>query len=388
MSIQYENLNDYGISFKHLISGPAPVGRILNYLILTGKGVLKHKNGNRDLNLFNNIASAWCSEFMVGLGLVYYNEDRNSVYQLYLTDNGKKLYELIKNHSPNFDESPDPTNCRQELITYNKDAFDLFFNIFKSSPVCKNLCKYIANAGKYNFPRDTFKDDYFECFKLLYEGGTYNRLSRTTTAANRVPSLLQLCEFFSCLQTSETYFIFDYKKLSTYSTEVKFINIDKNIIDAFEKEEKKQEIVIKDLIEKYGIDGTVAQEVVVRNSKVQEIFRNNLIARYGCKCAICNKNIDKVLIASHIVPSSECNVLDKANCENGLLLCAMHDKLFDKYLISFSFDTGLLLYSEALKDKLEEYQLSEGFCLDEKYLTDERKTFLLKHNLEFYERNK
>ena len=34
MKLNYVDLNEYSIAFKQLISGPAPVGRILNYLIL------------------------------------------------------------------------------------------------------------------------------------------------------------------------------------------------------------------------------------------------------------------------------------------------------------------------------------------------------------------
>ena len=55
---KYILLSTYRIELKNLISGPAPVGRILNYLNLTGNGCLKHKNGYRLTNLINNVASA------------------------------------------------------------------------------------------------------------------------------------------------------------------------------------------------------------------------------------------------------------------------------------------------------------------------------------------
>ena len=42
---KYVSLSAYGVELKNLISGPAPVGRILNYLNLAGNGLLKHKNG-------------------------------------------------------------------------------------------------------------------------------------------------------------------------------------------------------------------------------------------------------------------------------------------------------------------------------------------------------
>lgn len=389
MKVDYIKLSEYKVSFKQLISGPAPVGRILNYVILTGKGVLKHKNGSRDLTLKDNIASAWCSEFMVGLGLVFYVEETGkTVYPLQLTENGKQLFSLIKDYKHSFNEDINPATCRTQLLSYSEPAYNLFYRIFKSSPVCINLCRYIQNSATNSFLKSNFKDDYFECFKVLYEGGVYNRAARTTTGANRVPSLIQLCQFFHCAKETNTHFVFDYDELCKNNDSVTFIPVDTKKISELSKEDTKNEKIISDLISKYGIDGTVAREIVTRNSSVQELFRNNLIARYGCKCAICNKQLETVMVASHIVPASESNVIEKADCENGLLLCALHDKLFDRYLISFDFTTGKLIYAESLKDQLEEYQLSEDLVLEERFMTDERKDYLMKHNMAFYERNK
>ena len=60
--MSYINLSDYNIGFKQLISGPAPVGRILNYVKLAGEGKLYHKVGHRSTSLSGGeIASAWCS---------------------------------------------------------------------------------------------------------------------------------------------------------------------------------------------------------------------------------------------------------------------------------------------------------------------------------------
>lgn len=389
MKKEYVDLNEYNVRFKHLISGPAPVGRILNYLVLAGKGKLKHKNGNRDLSLINDIASAWCSEFMVGLQLVYYVEKKGkTVYPLYLTDKGKELYELIKDYPGSFDVDADPTTCRQELLSFSKDAYDLFFRIFKTSPICKNLVAYIINKGTNEFDKATFMDDYFEEFKVYYEGGTYNRYSRTPTGANRVPSLLQICTFFNCLGKTSNKYIFSLEELSKDLDKREFVELVPQVVEKIEKEDQNNEALIEELISKYGITGNVAREIITRNSSVQSLFRNNLIVRYGCKCAICNKNIETVLVASHIVPASCSNVVEKADCENGLLLCALHDKLFDRYLISFDANTGKLLYADCLKDKLAEYQLQDGMHLEERFMTQERKEYLLKHNTEFYERNK
>lgn len=390
MSVKYVNLRDYGISFKQLITGPAPVGRILNYVRLAGEGKLYHVNGHRDLSLAGGVASAWCSEFTVGLGLLYYIESRTvNKYPLHLTENGKELYALIKDFAGSFDEGIDPYKCKIQLTRHSKPAYELFFKIFKASPVCINLCRYIENAGTVKFAKSTFKDDYFECFKLLYEGGIYNRHSRTTAGDNRVPSLLQLCAFFGCMEETPAHYVFTgYKKLAGSGGETEFIPIDEKKKEEIKEENTRNERIISDLVERYGVDGTVAREIVTRNSSVQNLFRNNLIAKYGCKCAICAKNIETVLIASHVVPAGESNVLEKADCENGLLLCALHDKLFDRYLITFDSQTGKLIYCDGLKDRLAEYQLSENTVLEQKFMTEERKKNLAKHNAEFYSKHK
>jgi len=390
MKEDYENISKFGIQFKHLISAPAPVGRILNYVKLIGRGVLKHKNGNRDLYLKDNIGYAWTTEFMVGLGLAFYIEDEHTnIYPVYLTPKGKELFELIKGSS-NFDENQNPSKCREQLMRFSKQGFLKFESIFKASVVCKNLCKYMANNSKNTFKKSSFMDEYFGFFKKYYtdEDYIYSAGKGATTGDNRMPSLIQLCSFFNCLRVENGYYVFDYDSLNKQKNDIQFIPVDTSLETKLANEDEHNEIIVKDLVEKYGIDGTVAREIVTRNSSVQEIFRNNLIARYGCKCAICSKDIDTVLVASHIKPASECNVLDKANCENGLLLCALHDKLFDRYLISFDFTTGKLIYSKELEGKLAEYQLNDELTLDSKYMTEERKTFLMQHNMAFYERNK
>lgn len=389
MKLDYINLNDYNISFKQLISGPAQVGLILNYVILAGKGILKHKNGYRAKDLKNNYAYAWTSELMVGLGLISYIEEKNKdSFPINLTDNGKKLFELLRDYPKKFSEEPNAEDtCRKELLDYNKAAYELFFKIFKSSPVCINLCRFIVNEGTNKFKKSDFNNKYYTCFASYY-GENGNSGQGGNAGFNRVPSLTQLCYFFGCLTSDEGYYEFDYSKLSNIEDDYSFIPINKEKEEQLNKENNRIEKIVDDLISKYGINGTVAREIVTRNSSVQELFRNNLIARYGCKCAICNKDIETVMVASHIVPACESNVIEKADCENGLLLCALHDKLFDKYLISFDFMTGKLLYAKALEGKLDDYQLCKDLTLEDRFMTDERKEYLMKHNMSFYERNK
>lgn len=394
ITVDYEKLEDYGVEFKNVISGPAPVGRILNYVVLAGQGVLRHKNGFREITLRDNIASAWCSEFMVGLGLIRYRESSTGICPVYLTPAGERLYTLIKNYPGKFDEGIDPSSCRGQLEAYSQEAHSVLEGIFKASIVCKNLIKYIINNRTNKFQKDKFFDDYFQFFKAMYDrssdAGIYNRNVRIAAGGNRMPSLTQMCQFFDLVEVQSigriNYYVFDIEGLQRDTENFQFIPITPEKERELQAKYKEEEILESELIEKYGIDGTVVHEIVSRNSVVQQIFRNNLIAKYGKKCALCSKDLDEVLLASHIKPAAESNVVEKADYENGFLLCALHDKLFDKYLISFDANTGKILISDELRDHLEEYQLNPNFVLDESLMTEKRKGYLLHHNMEFYSR--
>lgn len=69
-------------------------------------------------------------------------------------------------------------------------------------------------------------------------------------------------------------------------------------------------------------------------------FRDSLLKR-DKKCVICGLDIEALLVASHIKPWSKANDYEKQDKNNGLLLCANHDALFDKGYISFDSDNKL-----------------------------------------------
>lgn len=89
-----------------------------------------------------------------------------------------------------------------------------------------------------------------------------------------------------------------------------------------------------------------------RNVKVrinQYKFRNGLLRRYG-KCLICGIDNKELLIASHSKPWNVSNSKEKIDLDNGLLLCANHDSLYDRCLISFNSD-GKIIISKSLNKK-------------------------------------
>jgi len=76
-------------------------------------------------------------------------------------------------------------------------------------------------------------------------------------------------------------------------------------------------------------------------------FRQDLDERWGQSCAVTNCSIREVLRTSHIKPWAISSAEDRLNPENGLLLLANLDILFEKGFISFD-DHGRMIVSKEL----------------------------------------
>ena len=89
------------------------------------------------------------------------------------------------------------------------------------------------------------------------------------------------------------------------------------------------------------------KEAIVRARIGQSEYRDGLISKYEARCVICGLADKRLLIASHIISWTECENDQKLDVDNGLLLCANHDALFDRHLIAFDM-TGTLVLSPSL----------------------------------------
>lgn len=138
------------------------------------------------------------------------------------------------------------------------------------------------------------------------------------------------------------------------------------------------------LAEKYGEEGNCTLLATVRLPEVQKELRRRLIQRHHCKCLLCDITNEELLIASHIKPASECDINGKGDLDNAFLLCAMHDKLFDRNLITFDFATGQLRISRKLThEEITIAQLDGNYHLPQELMTPKRVEYLIWHNDEF-----
>ena len=123
-----------------------------------------------------------------------------------------------------------------------------------------------------------------------------------------------------------------------------------------------------------------------RNVKVrvnQSFFRSVILSSYDFKCCLTGIDIPELLIASHIVPWSK-DKGNRLNPQNGLCLNNLHDKAFDKGLITFDTSFKVVLSSQ-LKNKdddavIQYFQNLEGktLMLPKRFIPDVK--FLEYHN--------
>ena len=116
--------------------------------------------------------------------------------------------------------------------------------------------------------------------------------------------------------------------------------------------EKKKTTVVKMneiKIEEFLLEGK-EKERLIKVRVNQSIFRTMILATYNSKCCITSIGNVDLLIASHIVPWSRDEV-NRLNPMNGLCLNALHDRAFDKGLITISSEDYSIKVSSKLKQK-------------------------------------
>lgn len=95
----------------------------------------------------------------------------------------------------------------------------------------------------------------------------------------------------------------------------------------------------------------------------QGAFRDALMAKWNGACALTGLSVRELLRASHIMRWSDCETKEeRLDVNNGLLLSANIDCLFEAGLISFDDDGWLLLSDDLARDKdlADELRLSKN----------------------------
>jgi putative restriction endonuclease len=95
------------------------------------------------------------------------------------------------------------------------------------------------------------------------------------------------------------------------------------------------------------------REAIIKARVNQNFFRSAILASYENKCCITGISIPELLVASHIIPWSK-DEKNRLNPHNGLCLNLMHDKAFDRGLITITEDYEIKLSPALLAYKKNE----------------------------------
>ena len=134
---------------------------------------------------------------------------------------------------------------------------------------------------------------------------------------------------------------------------------------------------------------TDEREAVVKVRFGQGSFRELLLnyKSHGEKCWMSGIEGKRLLFASHIKPWSHCKEEhdSRGNPDNGLLLSALWDTVFDAGLISFDPDWRVVVSSDFSESARCALNLNEHSALPVMFRTNGRKDYLAYHHAEVFE---
>jgi hypothetical protein len=104
------------------------------------------------------------------------------------------------------------------------------------------------------------------------------------------------------------------------------------------------------------------KKVITEQRIKQNFFRRAVLSSYHGRCCMSGLSESRLLIASHIVPWSK-DKANRLNPSNGLCLSAIHDRAFDKGLITLTDDFKVVV-SKELKRKKEPFIIEVLLPLD------------------------
>ncbi len=269
----------------------------------------------------------------------------------------------------------------------------LYMGLTTNDTMKKVICSILNKNSISDFSNKTFRLSFYGesvevktninynnhlQFKIVGNGQMYTMKRKYERYIGRKIDYKELIIFLD-FANYEIYF----EEKSSYNNHIDKLKIKnaKREIDKVIKKAKRE--CAKNNIE--NINAYIETMLSVRNNSIQKKFRKDLFIEFDNKCAICDINKKELLIASHIIPYSKCkDVKQMIDHNNGLLLCSMHDCLFDKNLISFNEKTGKIeiVNNSKLNRKLFDLlNIDSNISLNSKHMNKKRKYYLSKHHI-------
>ena len=186
-------------------------------------------------------------------------------------------------------------------------------------------------------------------YKFLVEGKSHRNIEslKPELITNRGWSSWKIIEFYG-FNTSDKG-RFSYINFLNLENQIKDINVDE-IVDLHLKSDEIEEVPYE-ANESDGTDILFELKVRIGQSKL----RNKTLLNYRNTCALCKIGIRNLLVTSHIKSWSDSTKDERIDAANAILLCRLHDGLFDKGHISLT-DNYEILYKD--KVTLEKFNIS------------------------------
>lgn len=124
--------------------------------------------------------------------------------------------------------------------------------------------------------------------------------------------------------------------------------------------------VFEDIINSFNASqiSETEKESIIKARIGQGQYRKRLLNKYDNRCIVTGIDNRKVLMASHIKPWSVCLNHERLDTENGLILSANLDRLFDSGLITFDKNGRLFISSFVGKENQKRLSITEKMCVD------------------------
>ncbi|MBD3192156.1 MAG: hypothetical protein GF308_16045 [Candidatus Heimdallarchaeota archaeon] len=311
------------IENKYLVSGPAPVGRILNYIkkIKEKEYQSSGRGPQNETNLDN-----WTVCFMVGLGLIS-KPETDPHLEITLTDIGEATYDRIKDMPEFIDRKRkskyDMRKIKSHLISKEINLYQFLISVFLESRIMKNFALFLRTRDENRIEKGEFKE-YGEIFGI------------DIAWFNRVPSTWQIAEFCGIIKEKRSYIeIIDREYINSFKSKdlgkVAKKNIREKLIEESENE-NELEAEIQEFIEDCSPNNLTPR---ICQRTIKTIKRNKTLARelkklYQGKCQVCKftfqkKDGENYSEIHHIIPLGE-DGSDRIS--NMTILCAnCHKKM-------------------------------------------------------------
>lgn len=122
---------------------------------------------------------------------------------------------------------------------------------------------------------------------------------------------------------------------------------------------------------------TATERNIIAKARIgQGIYKERLVKKFNGECCICHLKNISLLIGSHIKEWANSDIYEKGDINNGLLLCTLHDSLFDKHLITFNKDGNIIFSNKLSEEDKKILNLKNDIHIN---LTSEMETYMEYH---------